>query len=110
MVKKDFIGEGHLLFSLPGINRLNLMVAREMRTELNNIPEKGEMKITLDLEGIHFIDSTGFDFLVETARKAELCRFDFELIHVLPEVTELIKLLHLENILGTGETTLKSCI
>jgi anti-anti-sigma regulatory factor len=55
------------------------------------------------------VDSEGFDFLVKMARDAEQCRFEFELTHRLPEVTELIELLHLEEVLGTGSNTLKSC-
>ncbi len=110
MIKKDFINGHHLLYSFPGISRFSFLIAREMKDELSRIPDLEDMLITLDLERIHFIDSAGFDFLVNLAKQAESCRFELELIHVLPEVTELIKLLHLENILGTGETTYKSCL
>ena len=109
MIKKDFINGHHLVFSFPEEFRFSFMVAQEMQKEMIQIPEMRNMKITLDMEKIHFVDSAGFDFLVGMARQAESCRFDFELIHVLPDVTELIRLLHLENVLGTGETTYKSC-
>jgi len=103
MIKKDFIGENHLVFSFPEEKRFSFLVAREMRNEMLRIPEKKDMKITIDLERIHFVDSAGFDFLVDMVREAERCQFDFELVHVLPEVTELVKLLHLENVLGLCE-------
>ncbi len=110
MIKRNFISENHLVFSFPEETRFSFLVAREMRKEMLRIPEKENMKITLDLSRIHFVDSAGFDFLVNMAREAERCRFEFELIHVLPEVTELVRLLNLENILGTGESTYKSCL
>ncbi|MCD6201774.1 MAG: STAS domain-containing protein [Bacteroidales bacterium] len=110
MIRKDFIRENHLVFTFPEEKRFSFLVAREMRKEMSMVPEKEGLQITIDLEKIHFVDSAGFDFLVDMVREAEKCRFDFELVHVLPEVTELVRLLHLENILGTGETTFKSCL
>ena len=110
MVKKDFISEKHLMFSFPEIRRFSFMVAREVRKDLDALAVLRDMKITLNMEAIHFVDSQGFDFLVKMARDAESCRYEFEMIHVLPEVTELIRLLHLEEVLGTGPTTYKSCV
>ncbi len=109
MIKKDFITDKHLIFSFPDVKRFSFMVAREVRKEMEGIEVLKDMKITLNMEAIHFVDSEGFDFLVKMARDAEQCRFEFELTHLLPEVTELIELLHLEEVLGTGSNTLKSC-
>ena len=110
MVKKDFITEKHLIFSFPEEKRFSFLVVRELRREMERLHVLRDMKITFNMEAIHFVDSQGFDFLVGMARDAEQCRFAFELIHLHPEVTELIELLHLENVLGTGSDTLKSCL
>jgi len=110
MVKKDFISEKHLMFSFPDVRRFSFMVVREVRRELEALAVLQDMKITLNMEAIHFVDSEGFDFLVGMARDAESCRYEFELIHIQPEVTELVRLLNLENVLGTGENSYKSCL
>ncbi len=109
MVKKDFISEKHLMFSFPEIRRFSFMVAREVRKEMETLNVLRDMKITLNMEAIHFVDSEGFDFLVGMARDAESCHYEFEMIHILPEVVELIRLLNLEEVLGTGPYTLKRC-
>jgi len=99
-----------LVFSFPEEKRFSFLVAREVRKELDALPMLRDMKITFNMDAIHFVDSQGFDFLVSMARDAEACRYEFELTHLLPEVVELIRLLHLEEVLGTGPTTLKSCM
>ena len=109
MVKKDFITEKHLMFSFPEEKRFSFLVAREVKRDMERLQVLRDMKITFNMEAIHFVDSQGFDFLVGMAREAEQCRFAFELIHLHPEVTELIELLHLEDVLGNGTNTLKSC-
>ncbi len=110
MIKKDYLSEKHLMFSFPEERRFSFLVAREVRKELDSLPLLRDMKITFNMDTIHFVDSQGFDFLVTMAKEAESCRYEFEMIHLLPEVVELIRLLHLEEVLGTGPTTLKSCM
>lgn len=105
MVRRDYNNPDHLMFTFPGINRFNFMVVHEVKEELEKIHVQKKMKITLDMNEIHFVDSAGFDFLVKMVQEAEICDFEFEMIHVLPDVTELIKLLQLEDILGKYEYT-----
>ncbi len=109
MIKKDIISEKHLMFSFPDDSRFSFLLAGEVRKELEAIRILRDMRITVNMETIHFVDSQGFDFLVEMARNAEQCMYKFEMIHILPEVHELIRLLELENILGEGPEILKSC-
>jgi anti-anti-sigma regulatory factor len=110
MVKKDFITEKHLMFSFPEEKRFSFLVAREVKREMERLQVLRDMKITFNMKAIHFVDSEGFDFLVGMVREAESCHYEFEMIHILPEVVELIRLLHLEEVLGTGPDTLKSCV
>ena len=93
------------MFTFPGTKRFNFIVVHEVEEELRKIPVQRKMKITLDMDEIHFVDSAGFDFLVKMVQESQICNFEFEMIHVLPDVTELIKLLQLEDILGTYEYT-----
>jgi len=110
MIKKDQISAKHLMFSFPEDNRFSFLLAREVRKELDDIPVLRDMKITVNMETIHFVDSQGFDFLVGMAKNAERCMYKFEMIHIMPEVDELIRLLQLEDVLGIGPQIMKSCI
>ena len=109
MIKKDQISEKHLMFSFPDDKRFSFLLAREVKKELERIPLLRGMKITVDMMTIHFVDSQGFDFLVGMAKNAEKCMYEFEMIHVRPEVDELIRLLNLEDVLGMGPEIQKSC-
>ncbi len=109
MIKKDQISAKHLMFSFPEDNRFSFLLAREVRQELEGIPVLRDMKITVNMGTIHFVDSQGFEFLVGMAKNAEKCMYEFEMIHVQPEVDELIRLLNLEDVLGIGPEIQKSC-
>jgi len=55
--------------------------------------------LTIDLTGIQFIDTAGFEFLLSMMHDANNTGFRVEFINISPEVAELITLLNLEQLM-----------
>ena len=79
------------------VNRLNTLFSELVRQQLRELVREPESEVIFNLEGIRFIDSSGFDVLQEMATLAPEVGSAFKLCNVSDDVKELIVLLELEG-------------
>lgn len=91
----------------PGINKLNIINSGIIESEILELINSSNNRIVLDLQGIEFIDSTGFGVLLKLKKKASFKNIDLVLMYIRKEVLELFALLDLEYEFDLRKTTLK---
>lgn len=79
------------------VNKLNTLFSDIVRQQLMELVEKPGASVIFNLKDVRFIDSTGFDVLLEVADRAGKSGSQFILCNVHEEVQELLTLLELEN-------------
>lgn len=85
--------------SFPDVNRISILMMEKLDNLIKTIkPIKGT-RIIIDLSGILFIDTAGFEFLLLLMHDARKIGYKVEMTEISPEVAELITLLHLEEVL-----------
>lgn len=77
--------------------RLNTLFSGLVREQLQDLLKEQGISVIFNLEGIHFIDTAGFEVLQEMTRWALLHDSQFKLCNVNDDVRELILLLELEG-------------
>ena len=89
------------------VNRFNTLFADLVRNQLAELVREPGAEVSFNLEGIRFIDSSGFAVLTEISELARECGSSFRLCNVTEDVKELIHLLGLESSFefGTLENT-----
>lgn len=78
--------------SLGGISKLSVININKINYDLIALASKPKTKVLINLNGVKFIDSTGFNCLNELSQLAKEQQSAIELIGVEPEVLELIHL------------------
>lgn len=79
------------------VNRLNTLFSDLVKEQLRELIEEPGAEVIFNLEGIRFIDSSGFDVLMDISNNARDHGSQFKLCNVTDEVIELIRLLELEG-------------
>lgn len=79
------------------VNRLNTLFSDLVREQLSELIRTRGTEVVFNLEGIRFIDSSGFDVLLEISKRARDSGSSFKLCNVGDDVRELISLLDLEG-------------
>jgi anti-anti-sigma factor len=79
------------------VNRLNTLFSGLVQEQLREMVDEPGVWVTFNLEGIRFIDTAGFQVLVDIADRAKRNGNEFRLCNVGDEVRELIILLELEG-------------
>lgn len=92
-----------------GVKKLNALITEEVKEELTQFFEKPNTKLILNLEGINYVDSSGFGVFLSIMKTANNNYGFFKLCHIAPEVMELFKLLQLHNIFEIYED-LDDCV
>ncbi|MBN1131485.1 MAG: STAS domain-containing protein [Bacteroidales bacterium] len=87
-----------LVLSFADTNRFNSLIAGPVKEKLLEYYEKPNVKIILNLEGIQFIDSSGFGVFLSALKAANSNSGRFKICSVNKEVMELFKLLQLHNV------------
>ena len=85
------------------IQKFNALITEEVKEELANT------RLILNLEGVNYIDSSGFGVFLSVMKKANNNYGFFKICNIAPEVMELFKLLQLHNIFDIYED-LDDCI
>jgi anti-anti-sigma factor len=80
-------------------NRLNSLFADPLREELYKIVSKPGREVVLSMEGISFIDSSGFEAIMAVVNRASEIGSKFRISHVSGEMYELLNLMKLKVIL-----------
>ncbi len=79
------------------VNKLNTLFSELVREQLRELIEVPGTEVVFNLEGVRFIDSSGFEVLMEITEQARQCGSQFKLCNVSDDVKELIILLELEG-------------
>ncbi len=86
------------ILSFENVSKLNILVAQSLKEEIAQYLNKPGKKIILNLEGIEYIDSSGFGALLSILRNAKNNDSTFKICNISPDVMELVKLLQLHNV------------
>ena len=79
------------------VNKLNTLFSELVLQQLRELVEEAGVSVVFNLENIHFIDSSGFDVLMEISERARHHGSKFILCNITDDVKELIILLELEG-------------
>jgi len=80
------------------IDRINALITDELRDEVNKVFENGNAKVVLDLQGVRYIDSSGFGCLLSIMRSAKNNYSILKIANPAPEVLQVIRTLHLHTV------------
>jgi anti-sigma B factor antagonist len=86
------------ILSFENVSKLNILVAQSLKEEIAQYLNKPGKKIVLNLEGIEYVDSSGFGALLSILRNAKNNDSVFKICNISPDVMELVKLLQLHNV------------
>ena len=79
------------------VNKLNTLFSELVKQQLIELVEECGTSVVFNLEGIHFIDSSGFDVLLEVSDRAREVGSQFSLCNISDDVRELLILMELEG-------------
>lgn len=89
---------GILLAAFTDEDRFNALIAEPVKEKLLPYFSKPNTKLAFDLEGIKFIDSSGFSVFLSLLKAANNNYGQLKICNVNPEVKELFKVLQLHNV------------
>jgi anti-sigma B factor antagonist len=89
------IEDGIYKISFYKTKRLNTLIAGPLKEELSKIVSKPGREVVLSMDGINFIDSSGFQAIMAVVDKASKMGSRFRICDVSQEVYELLKLMKL---------------
>ena len=110
MLKTEVINNINVV-TFNGVTRFNALITESVKLELNSFFNKPGTRLILDLDGINFIDSTGFGVFLSVMKTANNSHGQFKICNIASEVMELFKLLQLHNVFeiyGNRNDCLKS--
>ena len=84
--------------SFQNTDRFNALIAEPVKEELLEFFNKPNAKLAIDLEGVNFIDSSGFGVFLSAMKAANNNYGTLKICNVSEEVMELFKLLQLHNV------------
>lgn len=90
--------EGIIIVSFEGTNRFNALTTESVKSEIKALFNSPNTKLVLNLEGISFIDSSGFGVFLSIMKTANNNYSYFKISNISEEVMELFKLLQLHNV------------
>lgn len=80
------------------IDRFNALITEPVKEELKGFFNNPGTRMILNLEGIKYIDSSGFGVFLSILKTATNNNGQFRICNITPEVLELFKLLQLHNV------------
>lgn len=87
-----------IVVKLNDTNRLNSLITEPVKERLLEFFNKPNVKLIFDLQGITFIDSSGFGVFLSAMKAANNHYGQFKICNVGEEVMELFKLLQLHHV------------
>ena len=98
-----------LVVKLKDSQRLNSLICEPIKEELLAFFNKPNTQVVFNLEGISFIDSSGFGVFLSAMKAANNNYGQFKICNVNAEVMELFKLLQLHHVFEIYDE-LDSCL
>jgi anti-sigma B factor antagonist len=80
------------------IDRFNALITEPVKEDLKSFFNNPGTRLVLNLEGIKYIDSSGFGVFLSILKTANNSKGQFKVCGISPEVMELFKLLQLHNV------------
>jgi len=108
MLKTDKINNV-VIVRFDNIDRFNALITEPVKEELKSLYNKPDTCLILNLEGIRFIDSSGFGVFLSILKTANNNHGQFKLCNIETEVMELFRLLQLHNVFEI-HNSLDECI
>jgi len=108
MLKTDKINNV-IIVRFDNIDRFNALITEPVKEDLKSLFNKPDTKLILNLEGIRFIDSSGFGVFLSILKTANNNHGQFKLCNIESEVMELFRLLQLHNVFEI-HNNLEECI
>jgi len=90
--------DGVIIARFENSNRFNALNAEPVKEELKSLFKNPNTRLVLSLEGIEFIDSTGFGVFLSVMKTANNNYGYFKISNISTDVMELFKLLQLHNV------------
>jgi anti-sigma B factor antagonist len=87
-----------LVVSLKDTQRLNALITEPVKENLLALFNKPNTNLVFDLQGISFIDSSGFGVFLSAMKAANNNYGQFKICNVKSDVMELFKLLQLHHV------------
>ncbi len=97
MITVDHI-ENTYLASFFNMTRLNILNSKEVEQQLLPLVSQSGSILTLNFNGIKFVDSAGFETLLSLYKTAKMNNSSLKLINLSDELVELIKLVELDHV------------
>ncbi|MDA3953413.1 MAG: STAS domain-containing protein [Bacteroidales bacterium] len=86
------------ILTFDNVSKLNILIAQSLKEEVAQYLTMANTKLILNLEGVEYVDSSGFGALLSILRNAKNNDSQFKICNISPEVMELVKLLQLHNV------------
>ena len=80
------------------VDRFNALISEPVKEQLKALFKSPDTKLVLNLDGIRFIDSSGFGVFLSIMKTAANNHGHFKICNIGDEVMELFKLLQLHNV------------
>ena len=90
--------ENKYLVSFYNVSKLNVLNSKEIELQLLPLVCKKDSNLVLNFSGIKFIDSSGFEILMNIYRESRLYDSNINLINLSEELKELVKLVELDKV------------
>ena len=93
------------------IQKINVLVSESIKTELQKLFEKPNAKVLINMEGIHFLDSSGFATFLSISKIASRNNGQIIFCNVSNSALDLFKVLQLHtvfNIIQDQDEAIKS--
>ena len=87
----------HYRVELFQVSKLNTLFSELVKQQLQVLVQEPGNKVIFNLEGIRFIDTAGFQVLIDISERARKNSCEFAICNVSDELKELIQLLELEG-------------
>lgn len=97
MVSINQIGEEYHV-SFNNIPKISIINSKEIESQLIDLTQKEGVGLILNLSEVKFIDSAGFESLLNIYRSAKMNNSSFRLMNVSDEAFELLKLVELDKV------------
>ena len=102
------IEDGVYRISFYKVRRLNTLIADPLQEELSKIVSKPGTEVVLSMNGVNFIDSSGFQAIMAVVDRADKAGSRFRICDVSQEVYELLKLMKLSFVFEINPVKSKS--
>lgn len=89
---------GILIAKFTSEDRFNALIAEPVKEMLLGYYATPDTTLIIDLEGIKFIDSSGFGVFLSLMKAAKSSNGKFKICNLKPDVMELFKVLQLHNV------------